>query len=91
MSINEIMPSDGVYKGVVDVSIQSKDSNSSITVSLKNPEVRKFCAGFYLTRGDDKVCLSNIDIETIEQLDPNVFIIKYSNSKLVAGIVFWAA
>ena len=91
ISIAEVMPSDGKYKGGIDISLQSKQNNTSIGVCLKNPDVSRQCACWCLKDGENIVRISNVDVEAVEQISPKVYQIRYGKSNLVVAIVFWAA
>ena len=83
------MPSDGKFNGDVGVSLQCKLNNSSTMMSLKNPEIKRSYAGWYITEGDNRVCISDIDVESVKQSDPRVYEIQYAKSQLIIGLVFW--
>lgn len=91
LGIKDIMPADGRYNGDVGVSLQSRANNSSIGVTLKNPNIKKHCACWRLWEGDKDVSISNVGIENIEQVAPRIYEITYDKSNLVVAIVFYAA
>ena len=84
------MPSDGMYKGEVVVSLQCKLNNSAIKVSLRDPEIKKEDGGYRLIEGSNEVCISNRDVESIVQIGSG-YGIYYGKSNLMIGIIFWAA
>ena len=86
-----IMPIDGRYNGDIKVSIQNRMNNSSMSTTFKRPLVKRTPVGIRLSSGANETCISNKNIDTIENVMQTdhykSFIIYYGEAQIYISVV----